>query len=273
MISFPNCKINLGLRVLQKRTDGYHDIETVFYPVNWYDCLEFVESHEFSFESSGREIAGDSANNLCYQAYELLKAENDLPPIHIHLLKNIPMGAGLGGGSSDGAFMMKMLNEHFNLKLETRQLETLSAKLGNDCPFFINNKPVFATGTGTEFTEIEIDLASYQVAIIYPGIHVGTPEAYRSLTPANAGISISEILSKPIESWKDYLKNDFEKSVFPLHPMLQTIKSKLYDCGAVYASMSGSGSAVFGIIRPETDLSEIHKAFDFPEEDVFVGTL
>jgi 4-diphosphocytidyl-2-C-methyl-D-erythritol kinase len=249
MIVFPNAKINIGLNVVSKRNDGYHNLETIFYPVHLSDALELVEAEEVKLTNSGIQIDGKAENNLILKAYYLLKSNFDLPPVHFHLHKVIPFGAGLGGGSSDAAFTFKMLNEHFNLGLSVHRLETYAAKVGADCPFFIQNKATFATGIGNEFNDIKLDLSQYKIVIVKPGIVVSTPLAYKNVIPQIPKIPLPEIIKKPIGDWKELLVNDFEKSVFPQFPQIQELKYLLYKLGAKYASMSGSGSGVFGIFR------------------------
>lgn len=258
MVLFPNCKINLGLNVVSKRTDGYHNLETVFYPLPVKDALEVIRSTEFNFQSTGLSVAGTTENNLCVKAYHLLK--NDLPhipPVSIHLHKAIPMGAGLGGGSADGAFMLMMLNKKFQLNLSQEQLIEYALQLGSDCPFFIVNKPCFATGRGETLSPIQLDLSPYKVVLVNPQIHVSTKEAFSTLSPAIPAKSIEVIIQQPIPTWKEELKNDFEEPVFALHPAIKDIKKYLYDIGAVYAAMSGSGSSVYGIFErgAKVDLS------------------
>jgi len=249
MISFPNAKINIGLNVVEKRPDGYHNLETIFYPVQLADGLEMIESDKTEFTSSGIEINGTLENNLVFKAYDLLKQDFDLPALKLHLHKVVPFGAGLGGGSSDAAFTLKMLNEWFNLNLTTGQLEQYASKIGADCPFFITNKPTFAHGIGDQFEPIQIDLSDYKIVIVKPNCSVSTPEAYRNVIPAKPAFNLREIGSVAIEEWKKFIINDFEKSVFPQYPEIENLKNILYDLGAIYASMSGSGSAVFGIFR------------------------
>ncbi len=249
MISFPNAKINIGLNVVSKREDGYHNLETIFYPVNLSDALEIVESDTTSFSSSGIEIDGNPTDNLVFQAYQNLKNDFDLPPVKLHLHKIIPFGAGLGGGSSDAAFTLKMLNEYFRLELTNHQLEKYAAKLGADCPFFIQNKATFASGIGDEFEPIELDLSEYKIAIFKPNISVSTPDAYRNIKPEKPRFDLRNIATLPVEKWKNQIQNDFEKSVFPQYPEIRELKEKLYKIGAVYAAMSGSGSAVFAIFH------------------------
>ncbi|NQU53872.1 MAG: 4-(cytidine 5'-diphospho)-2-C-methyl-D-erythritol kinase [Bacteroidetes bacterium] len=249
MISFPNAKINIGLNVVSKREDGYHNLETIFYPVKLADALELVESKQTGFTASGIEIDGNPENNLVYKAYELLQHDFKLPPVKLHLHKIIPFGAGLGGGSSNAAFALKMLNEYFKLKLSSTKLKLYAAKIGADCPFFIENKPTFATGIGDQFQPVNLDLSEYEILIVKPNISVSTPEAYQNVIPAKPKFNLKDIENLPIEKWRDTIKNDFEKSVFEKYPEIKNLKQTLYKIGAVYASMSGSGSAVFGIFR------------------------
>ena len=265
MIVFPNCKLNLGLNILQKRSDGYHDLETIFYPLQLTDSLEIIESRlpgkpASPFTSSGLPIAGNPSNNLCVKAYRLLKKDYpEIPGVQIHLHKVIPAGAGLGGGSADGAFALKMMNELFELGLSTGDLIKYALQLGSDCPFFIINKPCFATGRGEILKEIELNLSAYKFVVVNPGIHIDTGRAFLEMTPAHPEHSVQEIIKIPIERWKDYLKNDFEKPVFLKHREIVEIKDNLYNMGAIYASMSGSGSTVFGIFAKEQKLQ-----FSFP---------
>lgn len=260
MVVFPNCKINLGLHIISRRDDGFHNLETVFYPVNWFDALEVIHSDaaakDVSFSFSGITIPGKPQDNICYKAWLLLKNDfPQLPAIQAHLHKNIPAGAGLGGGSADGAFMLNLLNKKFNLQLSTEQLIQYSLQLGSDCPFFIINKPCFATGRGEILSPIAVDLSRYALLIVNPGIHINTGWAFSQLTPAAPVASIAAIVQQPVETWKAALKNDFETPVFNAHPAIKELKEKMYQQGAVYASMTGSGSTVFGLFekdnRPE----------------------
>lgn len=254
MIVFPNAKINLGLNILKRRPDGYHDIESCFYPVGWNDGLELIHANKFSFESSGIEIPQSASGNLCIQAYELLKKDYQIPPVKFHLYKNIPIGAGLGGGSSDCSFTLKLLNEFFDLDLKNDELENYAAKLGSDCPFFIKNRAVMASGTGTFLKSIDLDLSEYYIVLVYPGIHISTAEAYAGIKPGLTETSLEEIIKTyPIEKWKDVMKNDFEHSLFPKYPILQDIKNAFYKQGAFYASMTGSGSAIYGLFKDKVD--------------------
>jgi 4-diphosphocytidyl-2-C-methyl-D-erythritol kinase len=249
MIVFPNAKINIGLNVVSKREDGYHNLETIFFPVKLADALEFVEAEEIKLTTSGIKIDSTAEQNLVLKAYHLLRTDYNLPPIHFHLHKVIPFGAGLGGGSSDAAFTLKTLNEFYNLGLTLEKLENYAAQIGADCPFFLHNKPTFATGIGNRFHEIELELSGYEIVILKPDISVSTPEAYKNVIPRNPKFRLPEIVKKPVEDWKNLIVNDFENSVFPLYPQIAELKQFLYKMGAGFASMSGSGSAVYGIFH------------------------
>lgn len=265
MITFPNAKINLGLSITEKRPDGYHNLETVFYPVALEDALEIhtysQEDKKFALYQHGLEITGNPEDNLVVRAYLLLDKEYHLPPIEIHLYKHIPSGAGLGGGSADAAFMLKLLNEYYQLKLTESQLEVYAATLGADCAFFIKNTPTFAEGIGNIFSPISLSLKGYQIAIIKPDVFVSTREAFSKIHPHHPESPVKEVIRRPIEEWKELLVNDFEASVFPQHPIIGEIKEELYNQGAIYASMSGSGSSVFGLFRPECCIPD----FNFKE--------
>jgi 4-diphosphocytidyl-2-C-methyl-D-erythritol kinase len=257
VVTFPNCKINLGLHILGKREDGFHNLETVFYPVAFKDALELLPSPntEIEFTATGLAVDGNAADNLCVKAYHLLKKDfPELPAVKIHLHKAIPLGAGLGGGSANAAFMLKLLNEKFKLNLSTDQLINYALRLGSDCPFFIINKPCFATGRGEVLEEISLDLSAYKIVLINPGIHINTGWAFSNITPALPEKSIKEIIQQPISNWKEDLKNDFETAVFAAHPAIKEIKEALYAQGAAYAAMSGSGSTVFGIFNSPVDI-------------------
>ena len=251
MITFPNAKINLGLNIFGKRKDGYHDIESCLYPIPWRDSLEVLEAGSFSFNSYGLKIPGNPDTNLCVKAYHLLKKDFDIPPIEIHLVKQIPMGAGLGGGSADGAFTLKLLNSLFSLGLSVPQLEAYALKLGSDCPFFIQNKPAIARGRGEKISPINVDLSGYYLALHSPGVHISTKKAYSGVSAKQPLASIQEILTKPIEKWDGVLQNDFEVSILKNHPAIAQLKSEMYEAGAIYASMTGSGSTVYGIFTNE----------------------
>lgn len=283
MIVFPNCKINLGLNVLHKRPDGYHDLETIFYPVFLTDILEintfekgsapvFHDNAAVAFSSSGLAIDGPPENNLCVKAYELLRNDfPELPPVQMHLHKIIPMGAGLGGGSSDAAFTLQLLNEYFRLIIPKLQLIDYAAQLGSDCPFFIINKPCVATSRGELLEQIALDLSGYAIALVDCGIHINTGWAFSRLSNRtdvmrlDTDAPLIETIMKPVGQWKDALFNDFEKPVFDEYPVISEIKNALYHHGAIYASMSGSGSTVFGIFEKDEAAS-----FDFPSANIFI---
>lgn len=273
MIVFPNCKINLGLNILHKRSDGYHNLETIFYPIPLTDSLEIIKikqtgkSHFFPFTSSGLPIAGEAGTNLCVKAYRLLKKKFPaLPGVQIHLHKVIPSGAGLGGGSADAAFTFKALNEMLELHLTKEQLISYAAKLGSDCPFFIINKPCFAKGKGEKLEEIQIDLTAYKIVIVNPCIHIDTGRAFLNITPSLPEKPLREIITGPMQNWKEELKNDFEKIMFRQYQEISDIKDYLYSAGAIYASLSGSGSTVFGIFPKEKDLQLSFPANYFVKE-------
>jgi len=261
MIQFPNCKINLGLSILEKRTDGFHTLETVFYPVAINDLLEITsisgnQNELVEFTCSGNPIPGDISGNLCVKAYHLLKADfPQLTAVKIHLHKKIPIGAGLGGGSSDGAKALLILNDLFKLKLTSKQLLHYAAKLGSDCPFFIINEACHATGRGEIMHPIPLHLATYTIALIHPGIPISTGWAFQQITPSNKEKTIAAIIQQPIATWKNELINDFEIPVFKAHPSMSLIKNYLYDQGAIYASLSGSGSSIFGLLPKGTLLN------------------
>ena len=273
MLVFPNAKINLGLNITEKRPDGYHNLETIFYPIPVDDALEVNILHEknekYRLHQAGLEIAGEAESNLVVKAYKLLDKEYNLPPIDIHLFKHIPSGAGLGGGSADAAFMLKLLNEKFNLGLEDEALETYAASLGADCAFFIKNQPIYAEGIGNIFSPIQLSLKGYQVWLVKPDIFVSTREAFSQIRPHNPDMSLKELIQLPVKEWKGRMINDFEESVFPQFPAIGEIKEEMYRQGALYASMSGSGSSVYGIFKADTILPEVdfgEKAFVFKGE-------
>jgi 4-diphosphocytidyl-2-C-methyl-D-erythritol kinase len=256
MVTFPNCKINLGLNIIQKRNDGYHDLETVFYPIQIKDVLEIITDHQtdqvsnIQYSASGLLVEGDLNNNLCAKAYHLLKKDfPKLPFIQMHLHKNIPMGAGLGGGSSDGASTLLLLNQKYQLALSDEQLKQYALQLGSDCPFFIINKPSFAKGRGEILNPIDLDLSQYQFLIVNPGIHISTGWAFSQIQPSKALYPIEETILSPIGQWKGILSNDFEKPVTKFYPEIGHIIHQLYAHGAIYAALSGSGSTVFGIFQ------------------------
>lgn len=268
MIQFPNCKINLGLNVLEKRADGFHNIASVFYPIPLQDVLELVPATDgftrlFNY---GLAVNGPETDNLCFKAYQLIKARYpEIPPVHIHLYKNIPMGAGLGGGSANGAFMLIALNKKFNLNIAEAELLHMALELGSDCPFFIKNQPAMAGGRGEILRPVPVDLSAYHFLIVNPGIHINTGWAFAQLQPQKPSLNIADIIVQPAVSWKDRLVNDFEAAVFKQHPVIAQLKELLYSKGAVYASMTGSGSTVFGLFsspaEPSLDLPATYKTF------------
>lgn len=264
MIRFPNAKINLGLNIVNRRADGYHDIETVFYPIDLEDSLEIVPAKDgvpTSLSCYGNHVDCPMEKNLVTKAYRLLQREFHIPEVEIHLLKHIPDGAGLGGGSSDAANALIILNDIFRLNLSADQLAERAATLGADCAFFIYNKPMMATGIGNVFSHIDINLSGYHLLLVKPDVSVPTAQAYANVTPAPSQMPIPKILAMPIRQWEHHLYNDFECSVFLRHPLLQKIKEEIYSLGALYASMSGSGSSIFGIFSDANMAENAKKNF------------
>ena len=276
MISFPIAKINLGLNVVERRPDGYHNLETVFYPVPIRDALEvttmdpqFPSPYDCDLKVTNISIEGDEQRNLVVRAYQLLKQDfPQLPRIHAHLHKAIPTQAGMGGGSSDCAYMIRLLNEQFQLGLSTQQMQQYAARLGADCAFFILSQPAYAEGIGERLEPIALDLSQYWIAVVRPDIPVPTKEAFSLVHPHHPEKNCRDVVMQPIETWRQDLVNDFEQSVFTLHPEIGAIKQQLYSLGAVYAAMSGSGSAVFGLFREYIKIGE-----HFPEMFTYCGRL
>jgi len=261
MIAFPNAKINIGLNITEKRPDGFHNIESIFYPINLTDILEINPSENLIYKNTGLIIEnGDLHLNLCFKAFQLLQKDFAIPPVQIHLHKIIPSGAGLGGGSSDASFMLKLLNQVFELNLNICQLEYYAEQIGSDCPFFITNKPAYVTEKGNNIKPLSLNLRGYFIVLVHPGIHVNTGQAYSKIKPAKPENSLKELISQPVENWKNLIKNDFEPVIFKEFDEIRKIKEKLYDSGAIYASMSGSGSSVYGIFNKKTDLQK-----EFPD--------
>lgn len=262
MVRFSNCKINIGLNVLKRLPNGYHEIETVFYPAPWFDVIEIVESETLKFESSGIRIPGDPAQNLCLKAYHLIKEQKDIPNVNIHLRKKVPIGAGLGGGSSNGTNTLIALNELFALNFSNEELKSMASKMGADCAFFVENKPVFANGIGDTFDAIDLDLASKQVLIIYPKKLINTNWAYAQLQLKEAQEpSLKKLIGLDIQNWKESLKNDFEREVNKVLPQIKQLKSELYSQNALYTQMTGSGSCVYGIFDKSIDLNELENKY------------
>lgn len=256
MIAFPNAKINIGLHVRSKRADGFHELETVFYPIAWSDIIEVIEHKDhtkaFTLTFSGIEINGNTEDNLIYKAWKLLSEKYTLPPIQVHLHKAIPMGAGLGGGSSDAAFFINLLDEKFSLAMSEVDKLNLAKQLGSDCAFFITNESSYAQEKGDVLSPIDLNLDPYFILVVYPGIHSNTRLAYQSLTPKIPETPLKEILRNySIKEWKDVLKNDFESGIFKTYPEIKSLKKHLYEIGAIYVSLSGSGSAVYAIFENE----------------------
>ena len=251
MILHSNCKINLGLNIVRKRMDGFHDIETVFYPLALSDEIEISVSADgrFRFSSSGLEIPGDSEHNLCVQAFKLLNEHFKLQAVGISLKKNVPMGSGLGGGSSNGAFTLKALNEIFSLGLIMEQMMAFASRLGSDCPFFIQNIPAFASGKGEVLEPLRLDLSGLYLLLVIPPVHISTQEAYGMITPSRPAVSLKKIAAMQVSTWKDTMRNDFEAPLCLKFPIIGKIKELLYRKGAIYSSMSGSGSAVYGLFN------------------------
>jgi 4-diphosphocytidyl-2-C-methyl-D-erythritol kinase len=260
MIVFPNAKINIGINITARRPDGYHNIETIFHPVRIVDALEALPGKELTFKASGLGIPGRTEDNLCIKAYHLIKKDYDIPPVNFCLHKHIPIGAGLGGGSADAAFFIKLVDRQFSLGLSTEKMLDYARQLGADCAFFIESKPVFAYEKGDRFEPVSVDLSKYHIALAMPPAHVSTSEAYRGVKPAQPKQSLKELIALPLEEWKNCIKNDFEESVFKNHPAIRGVKAAMYEAGAVYASMSGSGASVFGIFNEKPDLSVLEEA-------------
>ncbi len=264
MIAFPVAKINLGLNVVAKRADGYHDLETVFYPVAIKDALEitamderFPSAVDCDLKVTNNTIDGDEQNNLVVRAYQLLKQDiPTLPRVHAHLFKGIPTQAGMGGGSSDCAFMITLLNEMFSLGLSSQEMEDYASRLGADCAFFVNSRPAYAEGIGEKLYPIDLDLSNYYIAVVRPDIPVPTREAFALIKPQKPCKNCREVVRNPVETWRKDLVNDFERSVFAQHPEIGAIKERLYSLGAIYAAMSGSGSAVFGLFQSHIEISK-----------------
>lgn len=268
MVSFPHCKINLGLHVVEKRGDGYHSIETCFYPVPRTDILEVIKAEVFAFTTSGLPVAGLPEQNLCVKAYQLLANDFKLGPVKIHLHKILPMGAGVGGGSADAAFMLRTLNSLFQLKLSQEQLKSYAVELGSDCAFFLQDQPMLAEGRGEVLSAAPVSLKGKYLVLVKPNVHVATADAYASVVPAKPIHKLSDILQQPITRWREQLVNDFEASIFKKFPAIADLKRQLYNNEAVYASMSGSGASVFGIFDAPVDLRS-----KFNHVDYWAGTL
>lgn len=262
MIVFPNAKINIGLNIVSRRNDGFHDIETIFYPIKGLcDILEIVpvpnQIDLINFRQTGLTLNEPDENNLCIKAYHLLNSYKELPPVTMHLHKQIPFGAGLGGGSSDGSHVLSLLNSISSNPLSKEKLSEIALQLGSDCPFFIYNSPCFATGRGEILSPIKLDLSGLHILLINPGLHVNTGKAYSLSNPKDPEKKLDSIIQSNRNDWRSLIFNDFEKVVFNIHPEIGAIKEELYSMGAVYAAMSGSGSTVFGLFTEKPDYTKI----------------
>ena len=277
MITFPVAKINLGLNVVEKRADGYHNLQTVFYPVPIMDALEIVPMSDgfpsdvdCDLKVTNITIEGDEQRNLVVRAYQLLKADYpELPRVHAHLWKGIPTQAGMGGGSSDCGYMIRLLNETFDMGLSSEQMQQYAARLGADCAFFIESRACYAEGIGERLQPIDLDLSGWHIGVVRPDIPVPTKEAFSRIHPHYPALNCRDVVRQPVETWRDRVTNDFEESVFVLHPEIGAVKEQLYKMGATYAAMSGSGSALFGLFKDEPDALRQ----TFPDMFTFSGVL
>lgn len=271
MICFPNAKINLGLQVLEKRADGFHNIQSVIAPIAWHDSLEFKETDSYCLTNYGLQLPNSNEENLVTKTWLKMNQYFDVPPLEIHLLKSIPFGAGLGGGSSDSAFFIKEVNKYFGLKMNPDQMRQLAAELGSDCPFFIENETVLATAKGEVMRPVSINLKNYFLVVVKPDLNIATAEAYRLIKPENSGKRLDEIINLPISQWVELLTNDFEKVVFDRFPKIRQIKEKMYQKGALYASMSGSGPSVYGIFEKEVNVEDVFNSYQIRTGFLFLN--
>jgi 4-diphosphocytidyl-2-C-methyl-D-erythritol kinase len=265
MIVFPKAKINIGLRITGKRSDGYHDIETIFYPVGLCDALEFVVSPEQNDEDiltvTGIDTCSNPGDNLVNKSLNALRTEYSFPSLKIHLHKVIPVGAGLGGGSSDAAHMLKAINRHFGLLIEDQDIKAKALEIGSDCPFFIDNEPSYATGRGEILKPVKPFLKGYYLIVLNPGIGINTREAYQNCRPKSSSASLLQITDRPVNEWKELIINDFEEYSFKKHPIIGNLKNELYNSGALFSLMSGSGSSVYGVFLEKPEVSGKIKDF------------
>jgi len=263
MICFPNGKINFGLNVVNKRDDGYHDLESIFYPIACHDAIEIVPAERMKMHFYGDDIPGDSSQNSCLKVYKLMRERYEIKPIEIHLFKKIPIQAGLGGGSADASFFINLLDETFSLNLDLEEKVSLALEIGSDCPFFIRNQAAFCTGRGEEMEMVDLSLSAYDLYLVSPSVSISTPWAYGQISPQRPEKSVIEIAMQAPETWKAELENDFEAVVFDAQPQLAELKTTLYKQGAVYASMSGSGSAFYGLFKKGSiDEAKMRSAFE-----------
>lgn len=266
MILYPSAKINIGLNIVEKRSDGYHELETLMIPIPLFDILEIIPQHQFEWKQSGLLIDGNDEHNLCLKAFRLIQEEYGIGNVYMHLRKQIPMGAGLGGGSADAAYVIKGLNESFHLNISPEKQKELSAQLGSDCPFFIEHSAQLATGRGEILKTIDVKLIGYYLVLIKPEVHINTTQAYSGVYISGEKGKLERDIQLPVTEWKHFIKNDFEQHIFRLHPELEAIKHTFYDKGALYASMSGSGSAMYGIFKEKPD-------FDIVQSVIYNGLL
>ena len=259
MILFPSAKINLGLRVTAKRTDGFHNIESIFYPVPLKDVIEFREASEFKLTLYGKPVPGNISENLLVKTWKLLSRYYRIPPVEISLLKNIPVGGGLGGGSADAAFFMKGLNDFFQLNITDNKLMAFAAQLSSDCPFFVLNTPAFVTGRGEIVHSCNLNLSTLFLVLIIPPLHLSTGSLFQRVVPKISEISVKDIVSLPVNQWQKLLGNDFEKVVFRYYPVLAKAKKELISRGALYASITGTGSALYGLFETDPEIEVLNK--------------
>lgn len=272
MLTFPNAKINLGLHITEKRSDDFHNIETIFYPIQWRDALEAVPATSYDFQlitphDDKKELQN---NNLCEQAYQLFENYHKRVPLHISLMKNIPVGAGLGGGSADAAFMLQLCKRFSEATVTSERLQEYALQLGSDCPFFLHNVPMYAQGRGEQLQKIGLDLSDYQIAVAAPAVTVNTGWAYRQITPEPAAEALHQIIQQPVREWKGKLTNDFQPIIFDKYPEIANLHERLYQAGAIYASLSGSGSSVFALFNKKQDLSELREQLELPGHRFFI---
>ncbi len=265
MLFFTNCKINIGLNITEKRLDGFHNLETVFYPLKLQDAVEFIETDEqTTVQTSGIKLDVSAEDNICHKVYRLMSKHYDIPQLKIHVHKAVPVGAGLGGGSANAAGLIKQINNEYNLGISIDKMEELAAEIGSDCPFFIRNKAVFAIGRGEIFEQLSLDLSKYYIYLIKPDIYVSTASAFAGIKPRQVEISVKELINNPLNEWKYFIFNDFETNIFKQYPVLAEIKQDLYKIGAIYASMSGSGSTIYGIFEEKPkEIPKYKNAFNW----------
>ncbi|MGB0403302.1 MAG: 4-(cytidine 5'-diphospho)-2-C-methyl-D-erythritol kinase [Salibacteraceae bacterium] len=259
MIKFPGCKINIGLNIVSKRNDGFHNLESIFYPIKWTDVLEVYPSTKTTLTVTGTDLQIPKEDNIVWKALQLIKADYSIPNIEIILLKNLPNGAGLGGGSANGSAMINLLNEQFELNIPIQKRLEYASTLGSDCPFFIQPQPTFVTGRGENLRPIQLDLSKFKILIVNPGIHVSTPVAFAGIKPEKSNFNLSSLTKNTLPNWQSIVKNDFENTVFKAQPQIQELKELILSKNPIYASMSGTGSSVYGIFKELPNLNEFKK--------------